>query len=85
MNYGEVKRPDPGSNADWSAYAAAYDLLSKHNPEYKALMRDFEDFLSRIETPGIIYDVGEEPETIPILRRASAPAAASAWWNPIPA
>ncbi|WP_315899540.1 class I SAM-dependent methyltransferase [Roseovarius atlanticus] len=58
MNYGEVKRPDPASNADWSAYAAAYDLLSKHNPEYKALMQEFEDFLSGIETPGIIYDVG---------------------------
>ncbi|WP_408006071.1 class I SAM-dependent methyltransferase [Roseovarius atlanticus] len=45
-------------DADWSAYATAYDLLSRHNPEYKALMKDFEAFLSKIEAPKIIYDVG---------------------------
>jgi ubiquinone/menaquinone biosynthesis C-methylase UbiE len=43
---------------DWSAYAAAYDLLSKHNPEYQAILHDFERFLETIETPQVIYDIG---------------------------
>lgn len=44
--------------ADWSAYSATYDLLSKHNPEYQALLQDFEAFLATIETPQMIYDIG---------------------------
>jgi len=44
--------------ADWSAYATAYDLLSKHNPEYQSLLQDFEAFLATIETPWVIYDIG---------------------------
>lgn len=44
--------------ADWSSYAAAYDLLSLYNPEYRALLQDFEAFLATIETPRVIYDVG---------------------------
>jgi SAM-dependent methyltransferase len=44
--------------ADWSAYAAAYDLLSEHNPAYQALQHDFEAFLATIETPQLIYDIG---------------------------
>ncbi|MBU2867617.1 class I SAM-dependent methyltransferase [Pacificibacter marinus] len=45
-------------SADWSAYSASYDLLSKHNPEYQALLQGFEAFLDSIETPQIIYDIG---------------------------
>jgi len=48
----------PPVRADWSAYATAYDLLSEHNPAYQALLREFEDFLETIETPGLIYDIG---------------------------
>ena len=58
MSAGGTNSTDQASNADWSAYATAYDLLSKHNPEYKALMQEFEDFLTGIDTPKIIYDVG---------------------------
>lgn len=43
---------------DWSAYASAYDLLTEHNPEYQALMRDFEVFLETINEPKVIYDLG---------------------------
>lgn len=43
---------------DWSAYATAYDLLSEHNPEYQALLQDFEAFLATIEPPHLIYDIG---------------------------
>ena len=46
------------TRADWSAYAAAYDLLSEYNPEYQALLQDFEAFLATIEAPKLIYDVG---------------------------
>ncbi|MBU2935038.1 MULTISPECIES: class I SAM-dependent methyltransferase [Pacificibacter] len=45
-------------SADWSAYSATYDLLSEHNPEYQALLQDFEAFLTTIETPQVIYDIG---------------------------
>jgi ubiquinone/menaquinone biosynthesis C-methylase UbiE len=54
----ETKDTDHASDADWSAYATAYDLLSWHNPEYKALMQEFESFLAEIDTPKTIYDVG---------------------------
>jgi len=51
--------PDVRSvRVDWSSYAAAYDLLSEHNPEYQALLRDFEAFLATITTPRLIYDIG---------------------------
>jgi ubiquinone/menaquinone biosynthesis C-methylase UbiE len=33
-------------------------LLSEHNPEYQALLRDFEAFLAKIKTPRLIYDIG---------------------------
>ena len=49
------KRP---LRADWSAYATAYDLLSTHNPEYRALMHDFETFLTTIKAPSLVYDIG---------------------------
>jgi ubiquinone/menaquinone biosynthesis C-methylase UbiE len=58
LSAGGTNSPDHASNADWSAYATAYDLLSRHNPEYKALMQEFEDFLAGTDTPKIIYDVG---------------------------
>ena len=44
--------------ADWSAYAAAYDLLSQHNPEYQALLQEFESFTATIDPPRLIYDIG---------------------------
>jgi SAM-dependent methyltransferase len=49
---------DRSVRADWSAYAMAYDLLSEHNPEYQALMQDFEAFLATIEAPRLIFDIG---------------------------
>ncbi|WP_040650293.1 class I SAM-dependent methyltransferase [Roseovarius sp. 217] len=49
---------DRSVRVDWSTYATAYDLLSEHNPEYQALLRDFEAFLATIETPKVIYDIG---------------------------
>ncbi|MFN3208079.1 MAG: class I SAM-dependent methyltransferase [Roseovarius sp.] len=49
---------DSGVNPDWSAYASAYDLLSKHNPEYKLLLQDFEDFLASHNSLQLICDVG---------------------------
>lgn len=52
------EKADRLARADWSAYARAYDLLSEHNPEYKALLKDFETFLTTIETPKTIYDIG---------------------------
>ncbi|MGK7753038.1 MULTISPECIES: class I SAM-dependent methyltransferase [unclassified Roseovarius] len=58
MSLVETNGTGYASNADWSAYATAYDLLSRHNPEYKALMREFEEFLAEIDAPKIIYDVG---------------------------
>ncbi len=49
---------DLSMRADWSAYATAYDLLSEHNPEYQAILKDFEKFLGSIETPEVIFDIG---------------------------
>lgn len=49
---------DRSMRANWSAYAKAYDLLSEHNPEYQALLQDFEAFLATIKTPQLIYDIG---------------------------
>ena len=49
---------DRSTHTDWSAYSSAYDLLSMHNPAYKALMQNFEAFLATIETPQLIYDIG---------------------------
>ena len=43
---------------DWSRYATTYDLLSEYNPEYQALLHDFEAFLHTIKTPLLIYDIG---------------------------
>lgn len=43
---------------NWNSYATAYDLLADHNPEYQALLRDFEAFLATIEPPDTIYDIG---------------------------
>tara|TARA_R110000787_G_scaffold120044_5_gene230995 strand:+ start:3663 stop:4508 length:846 start_codon:yes stop_codon:yes gene_type:complete len=53
-----VEVSDRSARPDWSAYARAYDLLSEHNPEYQAILRDFEAFLATIETPKLIYDIG---------------------------
>ena len=44
--------------ADWNAYAAAYALLSLHNPAYRALMDGFARFLETIEAPRTILDIG---------------------------
>ncbi|PTQ66401.1 class I SAM-dependent methyltransferase [Celeribacter persicus] len=49
---------DRSACADWSAYAKAYDLMSDNNPAYQALLDDFEAFLSTIEAPKRIYDIG---------------------------
>ena len=46
------------SATDWSAYAAAYDLLAEHNPAYQDLLADFAKFLSSIPAPGVILDLG---------------------------
>lgn len=46
----------PGT--DWTAYAATYDMLLEHNPAYQQLLVEFEDALSQIEAPGVIYDIG---------------------------
>jgi len=54
----ELSSTDRAVRADWSAYSSAYDLLSDHNPEYQALLHDFEAFLGTIEAPNVIYDIG---------------------------
>ena len=58
VNFCKVEPDDRSVHVDWSAYATAYDLLSEHNPEYQALLQDFEAFLATIKTPGLIYDIG---------------------------
>ncbi|MDA3856932.1 MAG: class I SAM-dependent methyltransferase [Roseovarius sp.] len=58
MNVDRSETSDRSVRADWSAYATAYDLLSEHNPEYQALLQDFEAFLATIKTPQLIYDIG---------------------------
>ena len=58
MNFDRSKVDDRSASVDWSAYAVAYDLLSTHNPEYLALMHEFEDFLAAIKMPRLIYDIG---------------------------
>ena len=58
VNVDRPETADRSVRADWSAYATAYDLLSEHNPEYQALLQDFEDFLATIKTPQLIYDIG---------------------------
>lgn len=58
---GTLRRDQPTdrmSAVDWSTYATAYDLLSKYNPEYQELLRDFEAFLATVSTPDLIYDIG---------------------------
>lgn len=47
-----------GARADWTAYATAYDLLSEHNPAYRELLADFREFLTTIEAPRLVYDIG---------------------------
>ncbi|MDO8884552.1 MAG: methyltransferase domain-containing protein [Pseudotabrizicola sp.] len=49
---------DRSAQVDWSSYATSYDLLSEHNPEYQAILHDFEAFLGTIEKPQLIYDIG---------------------------
>lgn len=56
--FGQSEKTDRLVRADWSAYARAYDLLSEHNPEYKALLQDFATFLTTIDPPEVIYDIG---------------------------
>ncbi|WP_146010310.1 class I SAM-dependent methyltransferase [Acidimangrovimonas sediminis] len=46
------------SKTDWTAYAAAYDLLSDYNPAYQELLEEFEGTLSGMDTPRLIYDIG---------------------------
>ena len=58
MNFGRSEPDDRSVLVDWSAYATAYDLLCEHNPEYQALLHDFEAFLATIKTPRLIYDIG---------------------------
>jgi ubiquinone/menaquinone biosynthesis C-methylase UbiE len=56
-----LHRPTPSdqmAHTDWSAYSTAYDLLSLHNPAYRDLLRDFDSFLSTIDPPRVIYDIG---------------------------
>ncbi|SEQ60650.1 Ubiquinone/menaquinone biosynthesis C-methylase UbiE [Loktanella sp. DSM 29012] len=52
---GEGRR---AAQTDWQAYATAYDLLSAHNPEYQSLLSGFEGFLSQLNGPSVIYDIG---------------------------
>lgn len=58
VNLHRSEPDDRSVRVDWSTYATAYDLLSEHNPEYQALLHDFEAFLATIETPRLIYDIG---------------------------
>ncbi|MGJ8612452.1 MAG: class I SAM-dependent methyltransferase, partial [Octadecabacter sp.] len=58
MNAGRLETADRSVSTDWSAYATAYDLLSEHNPEYQAILQDFETFLATIDPPQVIYDIG---------------------------
>jgi len=58
---GQIHSPETQAREvrpDWSAYATAYDLLSDHNPAYRALVADFTAFLGSIERPRVIYDIG---------------------------
>jgi len=57
-NVTSTTAPNASVPTDWTAYAAAYDLLSEHNPEYQALLQDFDNFLATIETPQVIFDIG---------------------------
>ncbi|MBY6201412.1 class I SAM-dependent methyltransferase [Maritalea mobilis] len=43
---------------NWSAYATAYDMLAEYNPAYQELVQDFAAFLSTIEAPDLVYDIG---------------------------
>ncbi|WP_231580073.1 class I SAM-dependent methyltransferase [Pseudorhodobacter wandonensis] len=58
MKVDQFETADLSVRPDWSAYATAYDLLSEHNPEYQALLQGFEVFLTAIEMPQLIYDIG---------------------------
>lgn len=49
---------DDNQKADWSAYAASYDLLSEYNPAYQDLLVEFEKTLTDVEPPKVIFDVG---------------------------
>jgi len=50
--------PDQQPTADWSAYAATYDLLLEYNPAYQQLLEEFENVLSQADALRVIYDVG---------------------------
>lgn len=45
-------------DTDWTAYAATYDMLLEHNPAYQQLLVEFENALSQIDAPQVIYDIG---------------------------
>lgn len=49
---------ESGVSADWSAYAATYDLLLEHNPAYQDLLGEFQSVLANMDAPRVIYDVG---------------------------
>ena len=59
--------------ADWSAYAEAYDLLSEYNPAYQSLLHDFEMFLTSIEPPTVIYDIGGGTGNYTAIAAATCP------------
>jgi ubiquinone/menaquinone biosynthesis C-methylase UbiE len=46
------------ADTDWTAYAATYDMLLEHNPAYQQLLEEFENALSHIDPPQVIYDIG---------------------------
>lgn len=58
LTLGNAKPEHQPVTVNWRVYAATYDLLSLHNPEYQALLRDFETFLTGISPPKVIFDIG---------------------------
>lgn len=58
LSRANIKHTEKSADVDWSTYATAYDLLSEHNPEYQALLRHFEDFITSIKPPQVIYEIG---------------------------
>lgn len=83
-----VDDPSPAgrtSHTDWSAYATAYDLLSAYNPEYQALVQDFETFLTTIETPSLIYDIGGGTGNYTAIAAQTCPSSEIRFLEPDPA
>ncbi|MBV7380153.1 class I SAM-dependent methyltransferase [Maritimibacter dapengensis] len=62
--------------ADWTAYATSYDLLADYNPAYQELVKECDEFLSGIEPPRVIFDVGGGTGTYSLLAAQKFPESA---------